>query len=809
MRDLCAVLPVLANLNRPMKKIILAFTILLTAGLSAQQGLLSLYVVSGNNALANHPVWLDKFDNNGFIVSSLRLQTNASGYLVDSLPYSYSYEFYSYDCNGNFYSRTQTVSTPSVSDTLYLSCAIPANSCQAQLALNSNTGLNLSLTDSSINVPVNAASDFIQWSWGDGHYDTTFSANSSLSHNYAQAGTYQVCIDIYRTDTANNKSVCYDSYCASYTVGNPTASCQAYFTVSGTAGTQVNFSNSSVANNFPSTSTIDYLWTFGDGDSATTINTSHSYAQNGSYNVCLYQTVRDSSGNVICSSDTCMPIQYSGAPISASCGARFEYFWGGGRDIKFLPFRSVNPQPDSIFYSWTFGDGSPAQIVRTPLHTYASNGNYSVCMTMVALDSIQDTICVTNFCDTVQLGGINSCPPYFTATPDSANALKYVLTDSSSLTVGPGEVKKVLWHIEDGGNGIHFFSMSGWNSHGSIIQSWNAPGTYNVCLYVMVEDTVNGTISCGGVYCDSLSVNFNPFCVTTLNSTADSLPLRYNFQASVMTGGGIMIDSSNNVFSFGDGTTAVFNGVGNSTTHTYLAAGTYVVCAQSNFYFQGNLSCSSVDCDTITVGSTPGPFCKADFIVDTVNSYQNNVYVWNMADPAYSDPAYGSAHTWYFGDGDSSNTPFPVHTYAGPGTYTLCLKIEVTDSLGNFCSDMHCDTIGVDSLGNLQYKSWSGPFVLNVLDTTTIGLTEVRLPEVAVYPNPSSGRLAVEYSDALQGAINYQVYDIKGALLRNAKMTLSAGKGSLDLSTLQNGLYILTLDDGAGTISQHRLQVIR
>lgn len=57
----------------------------------------------------------------------------------------------------------------------------------------------------------------------------------------------------------------------------------------------------------------------------------------------------------------------------------------------------------------------------------------------------------------------------------------------------------------------------------------------------------------------------------------------------------------------------------------------------------------------------------------------------------------GSLYDWQFGDGSSSQTPNPLHQYAAPGDYFVCLSYQ--DSFG--CSLTFCDTVNLhpDSTG--------------------------------------------------------------------------------------------------------------
>jgi hypothetical protein len=53
-------------------------------------------------------------------------------------------------------------------------------------------------------------------------------------------------------------------------------------------------------------------------------------------------------------------------------------------------------------------------------------------------------------------------------------------------------------------------------------------------------------------------------------------------------------------------------------------------------------------------------------------------------------------YLWDFGDGSSSNISAPTHTYAAPGTYTVCCILDIPGA----CSDTSCQVITVNSTPN-------------------------------------------------------------------------------------------------------------
>lgn len=256
--------------------------------------------------------------------------------------------------------------------------------------------------------------------------------------------------------------------------------------------------------------------------------------------------------------------------------------------------------------------------------------------------------------------------------------------------------------------------------------------------------------------------------------------------STVSSSGGIVRTS---YWDFGDGA----SGMGGSVSHTYAQAGVYTVCLITTVIdsIANTVLCSDTTCVNYTVGgSSPSSFCNASFWVDTLGSGSGNVNIYNTSTPQPTATGYQTQYSWDFGDGGTSNSAFPTHTYANAGTYAVCLTIISADAFGDTCIDTHCDTLGVDSLGNLIYKTSAG-FTLNVLDPAAIGLNDIKVLEAKLFPNPASDLVNVDLGRAT-GEVKWVLFDLKGAQLNGG--TTSSDNLSIDISTLEAGLYILSLE---------------
>lgn len=207
-------------------------------------------------------------------------------------------------------------------------------------------------------------------------------------------------------------------------------------------------------------------------------------------------------------------------------------------------------------------------------------------------------------------------------------------------------------------------------------------------------------------------------------------------------------------------------------------------------------------CDTLSGGGNP-VVCDADFIVDTVNSFNGQVVLWNT-----SVAPTTALYLWDFGDGTPPATgPFPTHTYAAAGTYVVCLTIVDTLNFPAGCNSTHCDTLGMDSLGNLIYRGTNTGFILRVLDPNTIGTEDLQINNWSVYPNPATTYLQLDFSGNLAVDAQVVLMNFNGQIVATFDRTALENK-MLELPNLPNGLYLLQIQNNGKTLTQ-KLQIQR
>jgi PKD repeat protein len=139
---------------------------------------------------------------------------------------------------------------------------------------------------------------------------------------------------------------------------------------------------------------------------------------------------------------------------------------------------------------------------------------------------------------------------------------------------------------------------------------------------------------------------------------------------------------------FGDGTTVYTEQQGRAT-HVYNSPGTYEV---KHIIVRG-------DCkDTVAKQITLQDYCKAQYEWYRTNTTSPYTIQFKNKSTSFTDI---KEYLWKFGDGTSSTEQHPLHSFSGPGTYEVCLKILTRSG----CESKICTLITLaDSSCNITPK---------------------------------------------------------------------------------------------------------
>jgi gliding motility-associated-like protein len=394
--------------------------------------------------------------------------------------------------------------------------------------------------------------------------------------------------------------------------------------VSGCSPLTVKFTD--LSTNAPTT----WTWDFGNGQLQSAQNPTVNFSTPGTYTVKLI--VRNAAGideeekiNYI----TVFPSPTASftANITTACVPA---------TIQFTDKSTSPPGGGTITsWSWNFGDGGTSNS-QSPSHQYTAAGFYTVSLLITSSTGCQSYASIGRYIRIIN--GIDANFVYSQPTT-CQGPFTISFQDQSS---GPGTLS-YLWNFGSGS------PSSSTLSNPTVIYA--SPGTYPVQLSVQSDLGCNGTITKN---------------IVVAGKTTD-----FTAPASICLGQSVKFQNnsspqpSSSVWDFGDGTiSSQIN-----PTKTYLAGGTYQVKLINDY---GN--CIDSIKKTVVVNTQPpvnfsandSTSCKTPFTVQ------------------FSDLS-PSASTWLwdFGDGATSSSQTPSHTYNSLGLFSVTLTITLPGGCSN------------------------------------------------------------------------------------------------------------------------------
>lgn len=495
------------------------------------------------------------------------------------------------------------------------------------------------------------------WTFGDGTATTTAPLAGTI-HRYANAGTYQACLKIFRYNATNPAdSVLLGAECKTVTLAQH---CEAGFQWTDSVGGNppahyVKFSGA--GNNNAGKTIAEVCWTFGDGTDTCLraaagtqppLNLVHKYAQNGTYTACL--RIKYDGG---CVAEKCATVALNAAGTVDSCNANVTVqpvtATPLGRRFVAQPWHSNGKKPVRI--CWTFGDGKdtcifyPANYTGGYVaeHRYAAYGSYQVCT------SIQyDGGCEKKRCQTIAV--VAPAHPDDTCRLDLHEAAANTVSRERRFYLGlmPNKTaEKVCWSFGDGTDSCVVLTTPLNPQQLVMAHRYAAPGTYNVCARVTyaggctvqrcrsVSVTVAHSSLCGGYMTDSV-INAHTL----------------RFRGTGVQNPGDYVTTYN--WTFGDGTTAS----GQTVTHVFAAPGRYNVC----LFLRTAAGCETKICNPVSIAGnrppqlvlTPNPVAAlltATFVSPLQQTVSVKIYNANgLMVRSYTRAANAGTNTWSFTD---------------------------------------------------------------------------------------------------------------------------------------------------------------
>ena len=397
-----------------------------------------------------------------------------------------------------------------------------------------------------------------------------------------------------------------------------------------------------------------WLWDFGDGDTANDTSPTHTYTSPGTYDVSLKIIDNDS---VPAANDVEVKKRFI-IVGSSSAGFTMDTASGCvGLTVNFTPTFQGTGSFGVSSISWDFGDGTSSTDTM-PTHTFNTIGVFPVTLSLVSPCGADTAV------DTVR---IVECPTFGIIADQRTGCLGMTVQFTDSTADSIPHVNRT-WDFGDG--------MVASDTLSIITHTYNDTGLFTVALTVDNTNSVSFTDSSVGFIqvFDSLAADFAAISPTFDCKTATS---QFVVGFSDNSRGNI----TNRVWNFGDGT---FDSTNNPNPfHAYTTTGKYTVQLIATGMCGVNASDTATKKDFVTLAGplTPG-ISRSLVSSDTAN------VTYRFKDISLGVP---STSTWDFGDSTTAVSTDTTHTYPNTtATYIITLTVK------NVCSQD--SAVAIDSV---------------------------------------------------------------------------------------------------------------
>lgn len=520
--------------------------------------------------------------------------------------------FYSYPATGTYIVKLVATTGTGCKDSTIRTITVnpsPTATFSVNTASQCVSGNQFSFTNNS---SITTGTLTYAWTFGDGNV----SANANPSHSYINAGTYTVKLVV------TSALGCKDSTTRSINVyAKPTVD----FSVNSL--TQCVNENSFVfSNNTTITSgTITYVWRFGDGNTATSANATHSYLTAGTYIVKLIAVTNNG-----CSDSTTQAVTVNPKPTvdfsidnAAQCLSANQFV-----------FNNLSAIASGILtHAWNFGNGATS-IQTSPTYTYGASGVYFVKLLTTSAAGCRDSITRSITVHAMPTGALN--------TP-----VTNLLCEGGTVSLSASGGTSYQWFINGG-------AIVGATS---ATYAANLPGTYSVNVVSSngCVSAATGTITLQLVRKPTVNFIYDKYCA--------GFPTQFTDQSNT-TNSNVVTYSW--IFGQGQGSSTQQNPV-----YTFPTASTYSV----------SLTVTPVACPALATSITK----PVSTVAPPANQRYTSLNAVENRDLQLEARVFGGAtYSWAPSSGLSSSTiSNPIFNYNAQGDYV----ISITTGIGCVIKD--------------------------------------------------------------------------------------------------------------------------
>ncbi|MES2618544.1 MAG: PKD domain-containing protein [Bacteroidota bacterium] len=528
---------------------------------------------------------------------------------------------------------------------------------------------------------------------------------------------------------------------------NANATCQAMFRIEKVTDRSFKILDSSVCNKSATT----YKMVITDG---VTSNTYYNYFNGSPYaiswskdvTVWVHLTITDSTGSG-CSDSVSHSIDIK----SNTCNSQFSVGFTNPPSMNAVFYYNNNQYTANTRFKIDFGDGNTST-TRNPTHTYANCGTYT--LKLFVKDSVIG--CQDSMAKVLRVGlkANFSSQLVFGRQYQFSN-----LSEFSGMYLGYPDSLYKSYHWEFGDGDTSNQQMP--------YHTYSTPGTYVVKLIANYTHPNNG---CNKH--DTMIANLIVGCKGTAEFTYSYVNTRqYGFTS-------IASKNLQHFWDFGDGNTSTTT----DPLHTYAAV-------QKKYTVKLVLTDTTAGCSDTAVYDVYHQ-CNINALLDL--SYDSTQPY--KATLTNNSTGFISNHFWDFGDGSTSTSASPVHTYTKTGAIVLIYKAKDT-----FANCERTDTIRfwIDSMGGLKRQA----FVMTIIDKTESSTSSIKTQQKAallnVYPNPFNNQIEIANEGEVIKQVNF--YSLTGAEIK-VSVNIVGGNQKIQLpDNLPAGFYLLHVQTASGT----------
>jgi PKD repeat protein len=456
------------------------------------------------------------------------------------------------------------------------------------------------------------------WDFGDG----AISFDENPVHAYIDGGYYDVKLVVF-----DEVSGCQsEMFQAIELIGEQEEACLADFDFYVDIETKTAYFTNESKGNYSMVN-----WRFGDGGYANDEDPSHTYEEDGYYEVAL--TVFDLASG--CQSEMWLPVEVIDTNAADEvCLADFTFF----PDLAGNELHVTNESKGEITkYFWQLSNGA-ISFDENPTFEVASDGYYELCLTVMNTNSG----CQSEICEGVEFIDTNSletlCKADFNFYADAATG-KVFLTNESE-----GTFSNMNWNFGDGN-----FSNS---MEDDIEHTYGVQGIYPVRLTVFdIESECHAEVE---KVVEVLDTNATA-CFVDFSMMPDLETRNVDFTNQSIG------DFDKYFWDLGDGNFSEEE----NPSHEYADYGYYHVCLT---VFDEFTQCQAYFCNVVELVDTNSVDCFADF------DFFANLETKEVNFINNSIGEFDNYH-WNLGDGNFSDDRDPDHTYADFGYYGVSLTV--------------------------------------------------------------------------------------------------------------------------------------